>query len=93
MSQLRCENVRLTISGWEKVVNQCESSCLSFTVDHVQVVVSYVTNRRIEIGSNSRFTNLNNIGYVVHCYSFFLLLFFLLMTYIINKQQSTKPHS
>ena len=38
-------------------VRSIVSSYLSLTIDHVQIIVSYVTNRRIEIESNSRFTN------------------------------------
>ena len=34
---------------------------------------------------------LNNIGYVVHCYSF--LFIYLLMTYIINKYKTTQVKS
>ena len=54
-----CHNldVRSIVSSWKKVMDSCESSCLSLTINHVQVVVSYVTNRRIEMGCNSRFTN------------------------------------
>ena len=72
-----CHNldVRSIISRREKIVASCESSFLSLTIDHVQVVISYVTNRRIEIASNDRFTNSEQY-WICSALLFFYFLFF-----------------